>query len=126
MYCQHCQRSILFDDPQNENELKCTIPKGTRRYRQQYVKDNDDQSSSRPITSWLEGENFSPHSSVLSSSLLSSPALMSRTRTSLLSPSINSLPTEIVSRALSPPQIELQHQGSILVRAYLSRQVRPQ
>jgi hypothetical protein len=61
----------------------------------------------------------------LSGSVLSSTGLTSTTVTSLFSPLRNGLPTEHVSRSLSPPQIELQHHGSILLRAY-SKQVHPQ
>jgi len=125
MYCQYCKRSTLFDDPRNENELKSTIPEGTRRYRQQYVKENNDQLLNGPTAAWFESENFSTRESVLSGSGLSSFGLMSRTVTSLLSPSVNNLPTENVSRAISPPQIQLQHHGSILLRAY-SKQIHPQ
>ena len=115
MYCQYCRQSILFDDPQNQNELKCRTPEGTRRYRQQYVNNHEHQSFHRP-TSVLEEEPFSSNDSVLSC------GLMSPTITSLLSPSIYNLPTEDVSHTFSSPQIQLQHHGSILVQAY-SKQV---
>ena len=113
MYCQHCQCSTLFD----ESDAKSNIPEGTRRYRQQYVNDNIRPLSSRPPTGYLQRHNGSTTESVFSSS--------GRTVTSLFSPSIHGLPTEHIPRSLSPPQIELQHQGSILLRAYC-KQVHPQ
>lgn len=123
MYCQHCQRSLLFDDPQNE--LKPTLPEGTRQYLQQYVNDTGNQLPIRQSTSWSDQENFASHESIFSDSGLSSSRLMSPTITSFISPSSSTLPTENISRALSPPQIKLQHHGSILLRAY-SKQVHPQ
>jgi hypothetical protein len=125
MCCRYCKRSTIFDDPRNENELKSTIPVGTHRYRQQYVKENNDQLLSGPAAPWFEPDNFSPHESAFSGSGLSSSGLMPRAVTSLLSPSVHNLPIENVSRALSPPQIQLQHHGSILLRAY-SKQVYPE
>jgi hypothetical protein len=122
MYCQYCQRSTLFDDPRDEHELKSRIPEGTRRFRQQYLNENTDQSSSRPTTSFFERRDFSSTASVFSDSRLSSTGLII---TPLFSPPPDGLPTEDVPRSLSPPQIQLQHHGSILLRAY-SKQIHPQ
>ncbi len=125
MYCQFCQRSTLFDDPADGNELKSRAPEGTRRYRQQYVNECDEHSSRRLTTSFSDQDNSSSRQSALFNSALSSSALMSRTVTSLISPSTMSLTPDDVSRTLTPVQIQLQHSGSILVRAY-SRQIHPQ
>jgi hypothetical protein len=122
MYCQYCQRSTLFDDPRDEYELKSGIPEGTRRFRQQYLNENTDQSSSQPTTSFFERRDFSSTASVFSGLGSSSTGLII---TPLFAPPTNGLPTEDVPRSLSPPQIQLQHHGSILLRAY-SKQIHPQ
>jgi hypothetical protein len=114
MYCQHCQRSILFDDPGKKTISNNKVPEGTRRCRQQYLNNDDDQSSTQPTILHLQRE------STLSGS-------MTVTRTSFLSPSTMSLPMESISRIASPlvpPNSQLHHHGSILVRAY-SNQVQP-
>jgi hypothetical protein len=124
MFCPHCQSSLLYDDPGKLSELRCVTPEGTRRYRQQYLNTNDEQRLSRQTTSYLERQYLSSRASFLSGSGSSAFGPRTTTVTSFLSPSTINLPTETVSRVLSPPCPEIQHQGSILVRAF-SKQVQP-
>jgi hypothetical protein len=123
MYCQHCQSSLLFDDPGKSSEMRCITPEGTRRYRQQYMNTKDDQPLSRPTTSYLERQYLSSRVS-FSGSRVSTSGVKTTTVTSLISPSAIPLPTDTVSRVLSPPCPEVKHHGSILLRAY-SKQVQP-
>ena len=124
MYCQYCHRSTLFDDPPNQNGLKRTIPDDTHGYRQQYLKNNDDQSSSRPTTSYLERTYLSSRASFASGSGSTASHPKITTITSYITPLPNSLPAEPVSRVLSPAHLQLQDHGSVLMRAF-SKQIQP-
>ncbi|CAF0952640.1 unnamed protein product [Rotaria sordida] len=125
MHCKYCQRSILDDDSQKINEGKLIISEDTRRYRQQYLNTDDNPS---PTNSYLEREyvslrNFSNSDS---RSILSAPTTTITRISSLVSPSINTLPTENFSRILSSSSSRSQprHANSILSRLY-SKQIRP-
>lgn len=119
MYCQECKRSTLFDDPPGGSA-------GTSQFRQQYVNDRPTQLANQSqLTSIFDRDSSSLTQPMLSQSGLISPSLLSGPTTSYYTPSTISLPLETLPRALSPPQINLEHHGSILLRAY-SRQVHPQ
>jgi len=107
MYCQNCNSSTLFDDPIDGNRLKCLSAYDAGRFRDQYLRSKDTESLSLSPTAFSQREN-----------------LLSPTITSLFSPSSYSLPTETVSRVVSPSDMGLSCQNSILVRAY-SKQVHP-
>ena len=115
MYCQECKRSTLFDDPPGE----------TDQFREQYI-NNNPRSNIQPRTnSFVDRDASSLFQPMLSPSGFTSPSLLSSRVTSFYTPSTIGLPLETLPRALSPHQVELQHNGSILLRAY-SRQVHPQ
>lgn len=115
MYCQECKRSTLFDDP----------PGATEQFREQYINNNSPTNNQPRMNSFFDRDASSLTQPMLSPSGFTSPSLLSSRITSFYTPSTINLPLETLPRALSPPQIQLQHSGSILLRAY-SRQVHPQ
>ena len=119
MYCQECKRSTLFDDPSGPIQ-------GTNQFRQQYINTSPTQLSNqaRPM-SMFEQDSSSLLQPMLSRSGVVSPSVLSVSGVSYYTPSMIGLPLETVPRARSPPQNQLEHHGSILLRAY-SRQVHPQ
>ncbi|CAF4152000.1 unnamed protein product [Adineta steineri] len=136
-YCPLCRRSVAFEDSQNQMELKCTTPDGTRRYRQLYLNNNEDKALDdyrkqyvktdperppiRPLTSLSERDSFPLTTSFFSNSTSTLLGSQLTTVTSLHSPSIISLPTVNISNKVSPTPPQLNHHRSLLVQAYTTQ-----
>lgn len=119
MYCSQCQQSTLINEFHDQNQSK--IPEGTRRYREQYISNQNDELINKSRISNIE--NQFPHESFVSRSL--SPFEFGASTTSFASPSTTSL----IPMRNFPPQRSLSFNpvvtnNSILVRAY-SRQIQP-
>jgi hypothetical protein len=122
IYCQYCQQSTLFNDPQNPNRSK--LPEGTRQYREQYINNQNDNSINERRIS--DRENEFSNDSFVTQSL--TPFEFGLSTTSFASPSTTSLipmgnvPHTLPPRSLS--NIPARPHRSFLVRAY-SRQIQP-
>ena len=123
-YCSHCRQPILSKDSQETDKLSSRASEDIHGYRERYLNTNNNRPSSQLTTSYSEREYFASRTLSTAGSGSSVFGSMTRTQSSLLSPSTNNLPTENISRAQLTADSKLRHSNSILQRIY-SKQIQP-